>query len=63
MAGDRSTPDEDVHVHVGDGVVTISGERGLAEEVSDVHYLGGSSAATGASSAASRSRRESTRLR
>lgn len=30
--------DEDVHVHVGDGMVTISGERSLAEEVSDDHY-------------------------
>lgn len=30
--------DEDVHVHVGDGVVTISGERELAEEISEDHY-------------------------
>jgi len=30
--------DEDVHVHVGGGAVTISGERRLEEEVSDEHF-------------------------
>lgn len=30
--------DEDVHVHVGEGMVTVSGERKLEEEISDDHY-------------------------